>query len=49
MSSRNLMNFRMDPEIKQRLLAVSQGRNMAAMIREALIQWLLQEEKRMKA
>ena len=48
MSNRYLMNFRMDSELKQRLLAVAQGRNMAAMIREALIQWLAQEERRMR-
>lgn len=44
-----LTHFRMPPEMRERMQAVSQGRNLSAMIKEAIILWLAQEEKRMKA
>ena len=46
--SNTMMHIRMPAELRERLLAVAQGRNMTSMIKEALIQWLAQEERRMR-
>lgn len=39
-------NFNMPSELHARLTAVAEGRSLAAMVREAIIQWLREEEAR---
>lgn len=46
--SSTVMHIRMPEELRARLRAVAQGRNMTAMILDAVIQWLAQEERRLK-
>ena len=46
--SRVTMQFRIPTEIKDRLQAVAHGRNMTAMVMDALLQWLAQEEKALR-
>lgn len=46
--SSTVMHIRMPEELRTRLKAVAQGRNMTAMIVAAVIQWLAQEERALR-
>jgi hypothetical protein len=41
------MNFILPAELLARMAAVAQGRTHSAMVREALIQWVQQEERKL--